>query len=93
MGVAERYKFFLKLNIQKGPHVGGYKRPKFLSPLFNLKARTWVLQKGTSSFKTLIYRKVRTRVGLKGLSFFLSSTAKLQLRSRLQSVKVRKTLN
>ena len=50
MGVAERYKFFLNLNILKGPHMGGSKRPKFLSPLFNLKARTWVLQKGTSSF-------------------------------------------
>ena len=55
MGVAERYKFFLRLNILKGPHMGGSKRPKFLKALFNLKARTWVLEKGTSSFQALIY--------------------------------------
>ena len=71
MGIAERYKFFLNLNIPKGPHTGGSKRPKFLFPLFNLKARTWALQKGTSSFKTLIYWKARTWVGLKDPTFVL----------------------
>ena len=37
MGIAERYKFFLNLNILKGPHMGESKKPKILKLLFNLK--------------------------------------------------------
>ena len=96
MGVAERYKCFSNLSLLKGPHMRGFKRPKFLLTVVQLKGLqmahvTWALRKyflGTF-LRLKIFKLARRGLNLWGKIKNLRSIWSGQISKLTQSTRIK----